>query len=292
MPITLPPLATTQMLSMLNEWQRVLHKEDSFVSRIHGVSCLWARFDGVWNNERKQFQPFEIQGGCGWLGYAAIANPVFKKTRDEMMQTSWPHVSLVIHESVRAHDDVLWLKQVSLADVLDGDLVVQVRPTSIRRLTRLYGTASSTMLERHSVTSLRRHFSKSYGIRLGWWKPVDSSNIEELPWEHSFVLKPKRGMGSKDILAWTHARRSGRSTRTQILKALAHHEVMLLQNFIDPDEVSIAGQMYNVIHRPFFGYDTNEKKWKPMHGVWTARPSPNIRIHGASDAISGPLFLE
>lgn len=65
---------------------------------------------------------------------------------------------------------------------------------------------------------------------------------------------------------------------------------MYLQPFVPPMPMDINGAPFNAIYRPYFAYSGRKNGWIPLHGVWTARPAPNIRIHGAADAISGPLM--
>ena len=42
-----------------------------------------------------------------------------------------------------------------------------------------------------------------------------------------------------------------------------------------------------MMYRVFFGYNLHHGRWECCGGGWVARP--NLRIHGASDAICGPI---
>ena len=144
-----------------------------------------------------------------------------------------------------------------------------------------------------SVKPMFYQNDKRYGVEFGWWKRIVWENGKEtlLPWNEAFVLKPLKSQGSANVMIWNPFDRKGRATRTQIISTLQRHTMMYLQRFIPPMSTTIANREYNMMYRPFFGYDPRIKKWVPMHGVWTARPYPNLRLHGSSDAISGPLLI-
>lgn len=291
--ISLPPEATEQMLKLLTTWQSLRPLEDTYVSRTHKVSTLWARLDGIWDSASGLFRIYEIQAGSAWLGYTSIVNPEFKKNLDMLLSESWPHFRLLIHEQKLAQDELLWLRSVDVSEALATDALLRIRPATYAYLKRTQGEDACRSVRTRAVSTLRGH-EKSYDMALGLWNAVtfrDTDSGERLPWNSPFVLKPVRGFGSKDIMLWKPKERAGSATRSQIVRALHEHESMFLQEYIQPDTLIVNGLRHNVIHRPFFGYDTRHKKWIPMHGVWTARPAPNLRIHGASDAVSGPLYV-
>lgn len=282
--IHLPKEITQQLIDELHTWQKYFPKEDTFVERTYGVPCLVARFDGAIVDGR--FRSYEIQGGCGWIGYAGVANPEFKARRDRLMREEWPSFPVLMLQD-SPHDDDLWLRRVDRQTALN-----ETGPIMLRE--GLWGLAwevQDTLIAR-SVRAFRNHFDKRYGIGMRWWKTVSAENTDLLPWDEAFVLKPLEGTGSKDVMCWLPDTRRGRATRTQIKETLEAREYMLLQPFIPPNSMEIDGTSFNVIYRPFFGFDPSINDWTPLHGVWTARPAPNLRIHGSSDAISGPLMME
>lgn len=285
---TIPGSAVRQMIEMLEKWSLVSPHEPTYVMRNYGVPSLLARFDGV-IDENDQFQAYEIQGGCGWVGYAGVANGAFRKMRDTFAREIWPSFKLLM-PPVYHNDDELWLKRTNLKEAL-----LNTDPLMIRRwLFRELDAETRTSLIGRSVKPMFYQNDKRYGIELGWWKRVTWQHGEEelLPWDDAFVLKPLKNQGSSDIMIWVPTDRKGRATRTQINNTLKRHGTMYLQRFIPPMRMDIEGRKYNMMLRPFFGYDPSARKWIPMHGVWVARPHPNLRLHGSSDAISGPLFMQ
>lgn len=289
--VTLPVAATHQMLAMLEQWQSVFPREETFVYRTYGVPCLFVRFDGVWDASAEKFRPYEIQEGCGWIGYASLTNPEFKSIRDELITSSWPSFKLLIHEDLIDHDDTLWIDQIRLDDALNESIPLQIRYP----LSKYLSVKDIEKLSHSAIRSIRFHLSKEYGVTLGWWKEVQWSKAhlgDILPWDIPFVLKPRHSFGSVDVMVWNPENRAGRATRTQIVNTLEKRGAMYCQPLIAPIKINLHNKPHHLIHRPFFGYDTRVKKWIPMHGVWTARPAPNFRIHGSSDAISGPLLME
>lgn len=279
----LPAAAVAQLQEMLTRSHSVFPHEDTFVRREYGMPALLARFDGVWDGN--VFRSYEIQGGCGWVGFAGIVNQEFKAARERLAQL-WPPFPLLIGDEV-VHDDDLWLPTISLGDALSSE-----GPLMIRYPLGTLPLAQQKSLIARSVRSINTHLDKKYGVALGWWTVTSWDDRDKLPWHEAFVVKPVRGFGSTDVMCWIPDSRRGRSTKTQILDALDRYKWLVLQPFIPPNTAEFDGTEYNVIYRPFFGFDPEKEKWTPMHGVWTARPAPNLRIHGASDAISGPLIME
>ena len=277
---------------MLLTWQNVFPYEPTLAMTQFGVPSLIARFDGTLQGEA--FEPYEIQVGCGWVGYAGVANTKFCAIRDEFAKHKWPQFKVVMPHTRKDQDDDLWLPRIDAREAFEdsGPLLVRYSAHSTK-WKRLPASQQKALIAR-SLKPVVTQLDKRYGIVLGWWRPVGFAQTHQgnaLPWNTSFVLKPLHGHGSHGVMIWNAAQREGRATRTQILNALEKNKWMYLQSFIPPMRMEIGGDDYNVIYRPFFGYDPQGKKWEPMHGVWTARPYPNLRIHGSSDALSGPLYI-
>jgi hypothetical protein len=243
------------------------------------------RFDGVLD-PAGHFRVYEIQGGCGWIGYAGIANPAFKEARDAMMRDKWPPLKLLMPPAEHM-DDELWLERIDFDEAMRT-----TEPLMIRRwLFQNLDAARRMALIGRSVKPMFDQNSKAYGLEFGWWKRISCEDAHALPWDVPFVLKPGKGMGSSDVMIWLPHERRGRATRTQILDTLHRKRYMYIQEFIPPMELDIEGARWNMMLRPFFGYDPVGKEWRCLHGVWVARPAPNLRLHGAHDAISGPLIV-
>ncbi len=285
--VALPKTAVEQLLLTLEKWSASQPYEPTFVMREYGIPSLIVRFDGVLDANGK-FRAYEIQGGCGWIGYAGYANPAFREIRDMLAREKWPPFKLLM-PPVETSDDELWLERITLEEALRTTGPLMIRNWLFYGMT---ASERSSLLQR-AVKPIFDQNDKDYGVEFGWWKRIvwNAEDTELLPWEEAFVLKPVRGYGSADVMIWKPQDRKGRATRTQILEALKRKEMMYLQEFIPPHTMEINGRAYNMMLRPFFGYDPIEKKWVPMHGVWAARPHPNLRLHGASDTISGPLMI-
>lgn len=288
-PMHIPRAVTDRLLDMISQWARVYPFEDTHVFRSYGIPSIVVRFDGVLRDDGS-FGAYEIQSGCGWVGYARLANTEFRKIHDDLKTNAWPSFKLVAPNNPTNPDEKWWLEQISIDEAVRGSDLLWVR-----HYLEDFPIETHASIVARSVKPMRTHNNKIYGVHMGWWTPIlwhESDHGRKLPWDKPFVLKPTGGHGSADIMLWMPDSRAGRSTRTQIVRTLQRLGKMYLQHYIPPMEVDIEGAAYNAVLRPFFGYDPRSRRWTPMHGVWTARPAPNIRLHGASDAITGPLFLE
>ena len=286
--LNLPKEVVKKLIGILDHWQHIFPYEPTLAMTTYGVPSFMVRFDGV-IDEQGEFQIYEIQEGCGWVGYAGIVNARFCERRNHMRDSVWPTIKLLINRD-NDHDDPLWLPKINLDDAFSSD-----EPLMFRWPVHRSDRSVFNPLLRRSVKPIFTHQDKHYGIDLGLWNIIrwDNGMSEALlPWNSGFALKPFRGYGSRDVMIWKPGNRVGRATRTQILKTLERNQEMYLQKLIEPMHIDLGSMAYNLILRPFFAYDTIKKTWKSMHGVWTARPHPNLRIHGSSDTVSGPLLAE
>jgi hypothetical protein len=277
---------THALLEVLHNWQTCVPYEPTLVMRQYGVPCLVVRFDCTISPSGK-VSIYEIQEGCSGLGYAGIVNPEFRKLRDYCKTSLWPEFKVIISESSN-DDDPLWLEPISLEEAFSTNVALMMRysvsdPSEIRRLEPLIARA---------IRPVVTHNDKTYGIKLGLWQPIRWSQFpDSLPWHESFVLKPLRKSGSRDVVIWRHDNARGGATKSQIKRVLQENQWMYIQKFAEPMSITISAERYNAILRPFFGYDIAAKQWIPLHGMWIARPYPNLRIHGSADAVSGPLMV-
>ncbi len=288
-PMYLPAKTAAAMCTILSQWQSVFNREATYAQTQFGVPSLLVRYDGVLAPDGS-FLSYEIQDGSGWAGYAGLANESFKTARDYFVKNIWPPFRL-LQDLETPRDYGLWVENIGIDEALATNELLLFRYWSKADTLSREQLWNFTM---RSISPCWTHNDKSYGVPLGWWKYVrfdTSNNGEKLPWDTAFVIKPLQEWGSKDIMYWIPNERRGRSTRTQILGILEKHRVMYLQPFIAP-MTTVLDVPYNTILRPFFAYDIYKKTWVPLGGVWTGRPAPNLRIHGASDAVSGPLLLE
>lgn len=285
--LRLPRAQCDEMIQLLQKWQTIFPRERTYTNRMYGIPSLMARFDCTLRPDGS-VGFYEIQEGCGWVGYAGIANPAFGAVRDELYAKEWPQFKLLAKPD-HNHDDLLWLEPHGLEEVLRNDY-----PIMMRYSLQLMQHDDIPPLIARTVRPVAHHGDKQYGVEFGWWRRVSWGNTDRgasLPWDKAFVLKPDKSWDSIDIMIWKPGTREG-ATRAQMLKTLEKRSEMLLQQFIEPMPLSIAAKPYRAIFRPFFGYVPRTREWIPMHGVWTARPTSELRIHGAADAISGPLIID
>lgn len=281
-----PRRATDALMRILPEWQKVFPRENTGIQLRHGVPSLFVRFDCVLTSDGMPLS-YEIQEGCAWVGYTGIANAVFRDVRDSIARTEWPGLKVLRSHRQTDTDDELWVPRIHVRDALASS-----DPLIMRSPLKLITDEERTALIKRSVRPVLTHNDKTYGERLGWWRMVRWEGAgTRLPWDSAFVLKPTAGHGSADIMIWKPDERGGRATRTQILRKLEKHHEMYLQPFYPPMQITLNGDSFNYIYRPYFIY-SGSRGWVPAHGLWTARPFPALRIHGTSDAISGPLLME
>lgn len=286
--IVIPRSAIDSMLESIAQWQRYAPRELTYVQQTFNVPSLMVRFDGV-IHEDGIFYPYELQPAGTGVGYASMVSDTFRTIRDRYVREKWPPFKLVQNVKLEL-DEEMWLDRISLSEAVRGTDLLQLR----HPLTALDRTTTERVVAR-SIKPVRFNISKEYGEKLGWWKKVqfEKDSADTLPWNEGFALKPLWGWGAHDIMIWNPAGRpGGSSTRPQILKTFEKQKVMYLQPFIPPMQKEIDGKKYNIIVRPFFGYDPQNKIWEPWGGTWNGRPAPALRIHGSSDAIAGPLVLE
>ncbi len=288
--LTFPSFATDALHRALVQWQKVFPREETLIQMRHDVPSLFVRFDCV-ISPAGDVRIYELQEGCAWVGYTGIANSAFRGIRDRIVQEEWPHLRVLRSDKQTDKDDDLWLSRSNITEALRSP-----DPLMVRSNMPLLAEELRTIIIRKSVRPVMMHNDKSYGEALGWWRVVDweesSHGEEKIPWHEAFVLKPRFGFGSSDIMLWNPHNRVGRATRTQVLRVLKRRGTMYLQPYIPPMHMDIDGTPYNFIYRPYFIYSGKQKQWVPAHGIWTARPHPALRIHGASDAISGPLKMQ
>lgn len=159
------------------------------------------------------------------------------------------------------------------------------------------------VLEPRSLCPITAHGDKTYLLRLGLAQPIEQ--IDNLPWETGFVIKPLIGskMEGVAIFLSSCAQREmfgrnpprGLSTRSQVERELDHKfRPYLFQNFIAPgieQEQRANGPEWKItIARLYFGWDLRENKWKFVAGLWNSRP--NMRVHGASDSTFGLMLQQ
>ena len=120
------------------------------------------------------------------------------------------------------------------------------------------------------------------------WTFVNDPN--QLSEDKSFVLKSLQNSKGRDMVFYDIDKRPGHSRFKNVKKSFEKQVEekggMYLQKLIPPMESGVASHPF-MIYRFFLGYDFSKKQWVSLGGSWFARN--NLKIHGASDSLSGPL---
>lgn len=272
-----PPAAIKAATQVLSRWGEVFPREGTWVEGTYGVPSILVRLDCFWDG--KTLRICEIEERPAGVGITLETNPDFR-TRIQALAEIWPQFDVVISPLRRGGDDYLWRRIKTLPSALEEDGLVLVRAEPEED--EFYPFIS------RSVSTIRTEGWKGYGLPLGLWREVTSS--EQLPWEEGFVLKPLQGSKMKDVEIWhPHLRKElkGISSRRRVEETLIRCGRMYLQEFFPPMR---KGELL-VIYRVYFGYNPVEKRYSCLGGVWNGRPN-QLRLHGASDAVFGPLVLE
>lgn len=142
-------------------------------------------------------------------------------------------------------------------------------------------------LENVSLVPIRQDGDKTYLVKLGLAERLQVP--EQLDWYSPFVVKPLVGSkmkGVKIYLPKSLKLGPGGSTKSQILRTISELPC-IIQKFIPPKEDEIFGRKGWTIWRLFFGWEVKYEKYEFIGGLWNWRP--NLRVHGASDAVMGPI---
>lgn len=277
--IFLPKEIERQCEIVIKNWVDHFPKEKTWVQNELGIPTLIARIDFC-ITDNGEVGIYEIEDEPAGIGISREINPQFLRIHQSLLRT-WPDFEVIISPNWKGNDDKLW------RSVIEHSLW---RPPALVWIKAHPSEKMFHHLEEYSVTTLKLKGVKSYGVGMGLWFEVPSDEYELLPWNEGFVLKPLQGCRSQKIEIWNPNREkiSGQSTRSQIKKTLGNQKRMYLQKLMIPGRIkNIPGY---VLHRCYFGFDMVSRKWTGMGGVWVARE--NLRIHGASDSVIGPIELE
>lgn len=257
---------------IIARWQRFFPREDTWVQRQHSIPSLIVRLDCTVGADG-HLGIYEVEERPAGIGFSGLVNPQFL-AKFTALRKKWPSIVVVLSPNRRAGDDYLWTEV--MTDPAGQNVLLRVEPEE----------STYWPLESLSVSSLHAKGNKSYGVALGWWKEVNSTS--DLPWSETFVLKPIQGSKARGIAIWDPQHRPGYSTRSQVERALAAAGGrMFLQPFLQP-LVGPEGYAFKMF-RVFYGYDPELHSWQCLGGCWTARN--NLRLHGSSDSLFGPVLV-
>lgn len=276
--VIFPRWAVAEGLGILNLWQQLFPTEDTWVRRTLGIPSLIVRLDCVIDSGRLHI--YEIEERPAGIGITSHINPQFHSLFSELIR-SWPQVSVLVSPKRTGSDDYMWAPTLDIDSHDQQVIIVRAEPDE----------AEFHRLEPFSASSLRHKGSKVYGVGLGWWESVRSGDT--LPWDRGFVVKPTQGSKCRGIEIWLPKplceQYKGGSTRARVERTLAAQGEMFLQPFHPPMRVNGNLNM-EMAMRVFFGYSPETQDWVCLGGTWNARQ--NVRIHGSSDAVFGPVVLD
>lgn len=277
---TMPEWALQQCQALITAWENNFPAEKTWVQNQHGRHSLLLKFDVAnLDDAQNTMKIYGIDDTPDGIGIACTVNPAFHINLVEVCKT-WPHVRL-LNLDEKPGDDFLWL----------GKSLTPNEACNYRGLffIRAPHHISLTEFSVKSVTACDHRNTRNWGEALGMWNKV--SDPEKLPWKESFALKPNQGMGCHDVYLWKKGAFSGSSGKGKINEALQRHGTMWCQEFIEPMrcETLCNGSEWRMIYRIFFAYNMASACYEHLGGFWLAREK-NWRLHGAPDAIMGPVL--
>lgn len=276
------PKCIVQALDCLDKWQNFFLYEDTWVQKEFAIPSILVRLDCVANGDVLSI--FEIEERPS-VGVAIRVNSQFAAKLKELM-AKWPKFSSVVSTARDSHDDPVWIRTLSLEEAIANSDLLLIRAEPEEK--------EFHELVHRSVSTVASKGYKGYGPALGLWQPVRLADFESLPWSEGFCLKPMQGSKTQHVEIWHPSKNqyskhgiSGISTRTKIWRTLECQGNMYCQPLIHPLEMYLENKRLMFAHRVYFGYNPETKAYEYLGGVWNARP--NMMIHGASDAIFGPV---
>ena len=258
----------------LAKWQKLFAPEQTWVRENLGVPSLLARIDVTIMDEHLMY--YEVEERPSGMGVTSIVNQQFAGLLQEI-SSIWPDFSIVISPLRRGTDDNIWAKNITTTIPDEGLVLVRAEPEE----------EAFHHLTARSVSSLQEKGNKSYGLEMGFWSWA--SNPRDLSWHLPFTVKPVKGSKTRGVHIWHPGRLAGSSSRKQIERAFAEYGSMYCQPFLPPIESGIEEAPWMIL-RVYYGFHLPSSSWLCLGGCWNARP--NLKIHGASDAIFGPVTVE
>jgi hypothetical protein len=270
-----PADAIRQAQQVLAEWPAHFAREATWAHENLQVPSVVVRLDCIIRDG--QLIVYEVEERPAGLGVCTLVNTGFEPAL-RRAASAWPEFQVVVSPKRRGTDDRIWTERLGWSSNPESGLVlVRAEPDE----------TEFHELQPQSVSSLITKGDKSYGEGMGLWDEVRTG--QALPWERSFVLKPLQGSKLMDVEIWDPEGRPGGSKQRKIEEVLARSGSMFMQRMYPPMETGIPRFPW-MIYRVFFTFHPETREWTCIGGNWNARH--NLRIHGASDAIFGPLVPE
>ncbi len=120
-----------------------------------------------------------------------------------------------------------------------------------------------------------------------------SDTLEQLQNEFlgGFAVKPLTGWGAREVVIYApHDRHHGSTERAirKVLESHAANDPLIVQPFYPPARNERFGSL---IWRVYAVRDSVQEPFRLIGGMWNARTSKSLIVHGASDAVFGPLTV-
>lgn len=271
-----------QALDNLHEWRKSFLSENTWVQKELGVPSILVRLDCVPQGDVLSI--FEIEERPS-VGLGMMVNQLFSVRMKAFMQL-WPRFFSVVSDKRGVHDDPVWVPTISMDQAKQNNelLIIRAEPEEKQFHELAHRSVSTVVTKGH----------KEYGLKLGLWSKIRLADFDSLPWDQGFCIKPLQGSKTHDVEIWHPKMQQykkkgihGVSTRSRIKRTLESKGEMYCQPLIHPLNISLGGKEMLFAYRVFFGYNPKSQSYQYLGGFWNARPS--MMIHGASDAIFGPV---
>jgi hypothetical protein len=282
------PLSTVEWVAneLLPVWASVwpLQEETMALSRF-GVPSVLVRIDGVLTPDGN-LEIYEVEERPAGIGICCLLSPEFKTRFHSWLKSYDWNLAVVISHRRANHDDGVWTFEFGVP-LFNGKSCSPEVPESHALLVRAEPEEEEYWFFSHqALFPIRLKGWKGYGLRLALWEPIpEDSNL--LPWDEGFALKPLQGSKMRDVFLWHPSKGSGVATRTKVENMIKSGKVAYVQKWIHPESYHEFIPGYFLIRRIYFGFLPSSHEWVYLGGVWNARP--NLRIHGAKDAVFGPV---
>jgi len=188
-------------------------------------------------------------------------------------------------------DDYVWTQRIK--NFTDFRVVLGEIPrnpeTHLWLVRSLRSESKYYSLSPYSLSTIEFEGDKSYGVNMGLWKVIESADA--IDWSIPFVVKPDSGCRCENVHLFKPGQSNhGFSTRSKITKAIEQKEVKYIQPYFATEKHQFLPEGYQLIRRCYAVYSVEQQKYQIIGGIWEARPKCH-KIHGASDAVCGPLVL-
>lgn len=269
---------------VIGQWEKAFPREDNWINRAHGLPSPIIKLDAtIVDGELKVY---EVEDRPAGMGYSGLINPDLRRDFADVVFT-WPDFRVVVSPQRLGNDDHLWAQRAE--PDWDGLVLVRAEPSE----------SDFHHLQRRSISTLLTEGNKSYGEKMGLWRKVTSP--DEIDFDSGFVVKPQQGSKGQGVFVslpkgymkehGIDAGKNGVATAGKIrgvIETSAVNGGVFIQPFYPPMETGISTHPW-AVNRLFFGYDMQDRQWRYVGGTWNARN--NLKIHGASDTLTGPLRL-